>query len=151
MRFKQTQDVLDHVGEFHRQASALYRGFMERASNQRVQMLLDYLVRHEQNLGKSVADFKAASSPQVLKSWFEYSHDQDILKPILTADREVDMAFDDVIDLAFGLDEKLLELYQEMVKRAKSPQVKDIFNNLLLREIEEKQKLMRSALGLMDL
>jgi hypothetical protein len=38
-----------------------------------------------------------------------------------------------------------------MSTQAVSPEVKDMFNSLLLREMEEKQKLMRAASGLLDL
>lgn len=151
MRFEQTQDVLNHVGNFHRQASLLFRTLNEKASNQRVRMLLDYLARHEDTLAKNVAEFRNSASPQVLNSWFKYTHDEDIFAPILATDGQADMPFDAVVELAFGLDEKLLELYREMAERARALEVKDIFNSLLLQELQEKRKLMHSALGLMDL
>lgn len=151
MRFEQTSDVLDHVGLFHRRVSDLYRQLTEHASSERVRMLLDYMARHEAQLAKSVADYKAESPPQVLASWFKYTHDEDIFEPLQGVDPEADLPFDDVLDLAVELDAQLLELYREMAERAQSPEVKDLFNNLLLREMEEKQKLMHSALGLMDL
>lgn len=151
MRFEQTRDVLEHVQAYHDQASRLYREFKEQASNQRVAMLLDYMARHESNLAHSIEAFKKRSAKAVLDSWFKYTHDEDILLPIRAVNRKSDLTFDAVLDLAMKLDEKLLELYQEMAERARSNEVKDIFNNLLLREMEEKQKLMHAALGLMDL
>lgn len=38
-----------------------------------------------------------------------------------------------------------------MAERSASSEVKDIFNSLLLQEMKEKQKLIRSALGLLDI
>ena len=151
MRFEQTRDVLDHVGSYHDQASRLYRELKDQASNQRVAMLLDYMARHEGNLARSIASFKERSAKAVLDSWFKYTHDEDILLPIRAVNRSSDLSFDAVLELALKLDEKLLELYQEMADRARSSAARDIFNNLLLREMEEKQKLMHAALGLMDL
>ena len=45
----------------------------------------------------------------------------------------------------------LVELYEEMMERSTSAEVKDIFNSLLLQEMKEKQTLVRNALGLMDI
>lgn len=151
MRFEQTRDVIDHVGDFHLRASRLYAELQQHASDQRVRMLLDYLGRHQQNLAHKILEFKQDSSKVVLNSWFKYTHDEDIFKPLQAVDRQSDLNFDAVLDLAVRLDEQLLELYQEMAERARSSEVKEIFNNLLLREMEEKQKLMHAALGLMDL
>ena len=151
MRFEQTRDVLEHVEAFHHEAGALYRDLHEKAASTRVRMLLDYLARHEENLARSVADFRKESAKMVLDSWFKYTHDQDIFKPLRAVDMTRGPDFDEALELAMMLDEKLLELYREMAERARAPEVKDVFNNLLLREMQEKQKLMRSALGLLDL
>ncbi len=151
MRFEQTSDVLDHVGLFHRRLGELYRQLTEHASSERVKMLLAYMARHEAQLARKIADYKAESPPRVLASWFKYTHDEDIFEPLKGVDPEADLPFDDVLDLAVELDAQLLELYREMAERARAPEVKDMFNSLLLREMEEKQDLMRSALGLLDL
>ncbi len=151
MRFEQTRDVLDHVGSFHRQAGLLFRQLMEHSSSARVRMLLDYMARHELNLEKSIAAFRADSPERVLSSWFKYTHDEDIFAPLRAVDPEADLPFDDVLDLAVELDAKLVELYEEMAERSASAEIKDIFNSLLLQEMKEKQKLIRSALGLLDI
>lgn len=151
MRFEQTRDVLAHIEAFHHQAGLLYRDLHNQAGGVRVRMLLDYLARHEQNMARSVADFRSESSKVVLDSWFKYTHDEDIFKPLRAVDLNREASFDEALELVMSLDAKLLELYREMAERARTPEVKDVFNNLLLREMQEKQKLMRSALGLMDL
>lgn len=151
MRFEQTRDVLDHVGAFHRQAGLLFRQLMEHNSNPRVRMLLDYMARQEFNLEKSIAAFRADSPERVLSSWFKYTHDEDIFASLRAVDPNSDLLFDDVLDLAVELDGKLVELYEEMAERSTSQEVKDVFNSLLLREMKEKQKLIRSAMGLLDI
>ncbi|AJF07430.1 hypothetical protein [Geoalkalibacter subterraneus] len=151
MRFEQTVDVLEHVGLFHRKTAELYRALTERVSSPRVKMLLDYMARHEDRVALSIREYRDESRPQVLSSWFKYTHDEDIFAPLKEVDLDRDYDFDDVLDLALTLDSKLLELYQDMSTQAVSPEVKDMFNSLLLREMEEKQKLMRAAAGLLDL
>ncbi|MDO3378696.1 hypothetical protein [Geoalkalibacter halelectricus] len=151
MRFEQTSDVLDHVGLFHQEAGAMFRKLRERASNPRVRMLLDYIVCHEESLARNVLSYKTECSPQLLSSWFKYAHDKDIFAPLARVDVERDPTFDDVLDLAVENDAKLLELYQEMVDRSTSADVRDLFSSLLLKEMKEKQKLIRSALGLLDI
>ena len=151
MRFEQTRDVLNHIGAFHKQAGELYAELKEHCSNARVRLLLDYIARHEKNLEKNIASYRDNLSESVLSSWFKYTHDQDIFAALNEVDREKDMPFDDVLDLALELDGQLVELYQEMMERSTSAEVKDIFNSLLLQEMKEKQTLVRNALGLMDI
>ncbi|MDW7645944.1 MAG: hypothetical protein SCI25_12995 [Desulfuromonadales bacterium] len=151
MRFEQTRDVLNHIGAFHKQAGALYAELKAHCSSSRVRLLLDYIARHELNLEKNIASYRDNLSESLLSSWFKYTHDQDIFAALKEVDREKDMSFDDVLDLALELDGQLVELYQEMMERSTSAEVKDIFNSLLLQEMKEKQTLVRNALGLMDI
>lgn len=151
MRFEQTRDVLNHVGAFHREAGLLFRQLMEHNSNARVRMLLDYMARHEFNLQKNIAAFSNESPESILSGWFKYTHDKDIFAPLREVNPESDLPFDDVLDLAVDLDVKLLELYEEMVERSPSNAVRDMFNSLLQRELKEKQVLIRSAMGLLDI
>ncbi len=151
MRYEQTRDVLDHVVKFHREAGALFQQLMEHASDQRVQMLLDYMVRHEKALERRINEFRCDSSERVLSGWFKYTHDEDIFKALRLVDATADMDFDDVLDLAVELDAKLIELYEEMVDRSPSDEVKEIFSSLLGQETREKNVLVRSALGLKDI
>lgn len=151
MRFEQTRDVLNHVGAFHREAGLLFRQLMEHSSNARVRMLLDYMARHEFNQEKNIAAFSNDSPERVLSCWFKYTHDEDIFAPLREVNPESDLLFDDVLDLAVDLDAKLQELYQEMVERSSSNDVRDLFRSLLQRELKEKQVLIRSAMGLLDI
>jgi 4-hydroxy-3-methylbut-2-en-1-yl diphosphate synthase IspG/GcpE len=151
MRYEQTKDVLDHVVKFHRQAGEVFQTLMEHTSNQRVRMLLDYMVRHEKNLERRIAEFRGNASERVLFGWFKYTHDEDIFSALRQVDTDSDMEFDDVLDLAVELDAKLIELYEEMADRSPSEEVKEIFNCLLSQERREKNVLVRSALGLKDI
>ncbi|MGE4580414.1 MAG: hypothetical protein AB7F21_12865 [Desulfuromonadales bacterium] len=151
MRFEQTRDVLNNIGAFHKQAGFLYTELKKHCSNARVRLLLDYISRHELNLEKNIVAFRDDLPESVLSSWFKYSHDQDIFAALHEVDRGKDMPFDDVLDLALELDGQLVELYEEMMERSTSAEVKDIFNSLLLQEMKEKQTLVRNALGLMDI
>lgn len=150
MRFEQTRDALLHVERFHRLAEQLYGELLEQAEP-RVVMLLDYLRRHEAKQADNLRGVIGDLAPRVLNGWFKYSHDKDILLPLDTVRRQPPKDFDEAFDVAFRLDEKLLEFYQEMIEQSPSAEAREIFINLLGREMKEKQKLMRGALGLLDL
>ncbi len=150
MRFEQTRDALVHVEEFHRLAAHLY-GELAGQTKARVVMLLDYLSRHEVKLADNLCNLICELPPQILKGWFKYSHDTDILLPLAEARQNPPRDFDEALDLAFRLDGKLLEFYQEMIEQSPSIEAREIFINLLGQEMKEKQKLMRGALSLLDL
>jgi len=150
MRFEQTRDALLHAERFHRMAEQLYAELLGQAEP-RVVMLLDYLRRHEAKQADNLRVVIGDLPPRVLNGWFKYSHDKDILLPLVKARLQPPKNFDEAFDLAFRLDEKLLEFYQEMIEQSPSAEAREVFINLLGQEMKEKQKLMRGALGLLDL
>jgi len=61
------------------------------------------------------------------------------------------MSVDDVIRMGLELDESLIKLYKNAAEESEVPEVKEMFNNLLKMEQEEKHHLVRTALGSMDI
>ena len=67
MRFKQIEDILSWVTQFHADLEAKFREFEEGNTSERVVLLLEYLADHEHTLAVTIAQYQAEASPQILQ------------------------------------------------------------------------------------
>ncbi len=146
--FERTRDVLDHARSFHHQVGELYQRLENRAEKERVQMLLDYLRRHERHLEESLADYEEDASKRILDTWFQYTLEEDPSNLLSEVEIKADMAVNDVVRLALRLDDYLIDLYRSMVDNTDISEVKEIFTNLLELEQQDEHQLARNALRL---
>jgi rubrerythrin len=146
--FERTRDVLDHARAFHHQVSDLYQRLEDRVEKERVQMLLDYLRRHEKHLEQSLADYEEEASKRILETWFQYTLEEDPSELLSELEVKGDMPVDDVVRLALRLDDYLIALYRNMADHTDIPDVKEVFTNLLELEQEDEHQIARNALRL---
>lgn len=146
--FEQTRDVLDHARSFHHQVAELYQRLEDRVEKERVQMLLDYLQRHEKHLEQSLADYEDEASKWILDAWFQYTLEEDPSDLLSSVEIREDMSVDDVVRLALRLDDYLIDLYRNMAERADLPEVREVFANLLELEQQDEHQIARNALRL---
>lgn len=145
------QGLLDRSRGFHHKLSGYYRKLDEGAAQERVQMILKYLQRHEQNLETCLSAYEHGASEAVLNTWFKFSSGLDI--PDL-ADLDVvdpDLSVDDVVALAIRYDESLIHLYRQAEATAVSDEVKDLFRKLVMLAEAEEHQLARDTVEMQDL
>ncbi len=148
MPYGQAKEILDYAREYHRRVSEFYQQLKDKSESARVKMLLDYLVRHKAHLDKALSDFEDETKSRALDAWFQYSQDKCIFAPLDAAQYSADMTVEEVLALGVTLDSCLLASYQGMADTANTPECREIFENLLLMEEQEKHKLARIALEL---
>ncbi len=151
MRFEQVRDLLDHARLFHKHLSEFYADLASHEEAERVKLLLEHLGRHEKHLEESLAEYEDEASRQVLDSWFQFTHDESTLKIPESMEIKPHMTIADVIRIGLALDNRLIEVYEESAQSAEVPEVREVFENLLEMEEEEKHTLMRAALESMDM
>jgi hypothetical protein len=148
--YEQTRDVLAGAEAFHRQISEYYHRVSDQSSQQRIKMLLDYLSRHEQQLADSLADYEHDASQAVMDTWFQSKHKMDICAVLKDVEISPDMSVDDVVDVGLKVDECLIAMYRDLAESAPSEDVRNVFQNLLDMEEEEKRRLVKNALRAAD-
>jgi len=148
MPFNQTKDVLNHARKFHQKLSEFYEGLKDSASKERTKALLGYMSRHEQYLDECLATFQKEVSKNVLDSFYQYGSDATKLSEITEFQIKDDMDVDDVIAAAMHFDACLIKFYREMVIRAPTSAVKEVFENLLVMEEHEQLELSKTMLEL---
>lgn len=151
MSFERTRDVIDYMRDMHASLGSYYIQLSDTAEKQKVKMLLDYLSRHQSHLALSLQKYEADASHKILETWFQYTPQLDILKMLDKQSLEAEMSVDEVIKLAIDLDDAMINIYKEMAENTHSSDVKDVFNNLIQMEQQEKLRSVRDALMLQDL
>ena len=148
MPFNQTKDVLNQARKFHQKLSEFYDGLKDSAGKERTRALLGYMSRHEQYLYECLAAFQKDVSRNVLDSYYQYGSDAACLKHITEFNIKPDMDIDDVVTAAMHFDACLIKFYSEMVNRAPTSAVREIFENLLVMEEHEQLELSKTMLEL---
>ncbi len=148
MPFNQTKEVLNQARKFHRKLSEFYEDLKESASKERTRALLGYMSRHEDYLDECLAAFQKDVSKNVLDSYYQYGSDATNLSEISEFKIKPEMDVDDVVSAAMHFDACLIKFYREMVNRAPSSAVKEVFENLLVMEEHEQLELSKTMLEL---
>ena len=142
---KTTRDLLDQVRDFHKQLSDFYAQKADIANDERVTMLLDYMSRHEMNLEKCLAEYEVDAPGRVLDTWFRFTPDIAECKCFDRIELTPDMTIDDIIETAMWFDDCLIEVYKTMAERSVSQNVRELFDNLVQLEQNEKRSALRST------
>lgn len=148
MPFNQTKEVLNQARKFHRKLSEFYEGLKETTSKERTRALLGYMSRHEDYLDECLAAFQKDVSKNVLDSYYQYDSHATKLSEITEFKIKPEMEVDDVVAAAMHFDACLIKFYREMVNRAPSSAVKEVFENLLVMEEHEQLELSKTMLEL---
>ncbi|MEA1876497.1 MAG: hypothetical protein U9N86_06500 [Bacteroidota bacterium] len=146
MPYGQAKGIIDAAEAFHQRASVFYQELKDKAAGARVKMLLDYMFRHEAHLKRALADFKDESKSKVLDEWRQYEQEQCLLQSFDVGQFSENMTVEEVLKIGFNLDSCLIASYKGMAATGASSECREIFENLLLMEEQEKHKLARIAL-----
>lgn len=145
------RDVLEQSRAFHDKLSSFYHILSNKAEQERVKLLLEYLSRHEKRLSRILEDYEDDVSQTVLDTWFHFTQEEFDLSAYWEAAITADMTAAEVVALALRLDERLLDTYRAMTKNQVPEKVREIFENLLQMEEEEVHKLARAELAQDDM
>ncbi|SEA78184.1 hypothetical protein SAMN05660420_03170 [Desulfuromusa kysingii] len=146
MTYGQAKEIVNAAQEFHRRASAFYQQLADKAEGERVKMLLDYLVRHEAHLVRALENYQDEVKTKVLDAWYQYAQEQCLMQPFDVSQYPAAMTVEDVMKIGLDIDACLVASYKGMAETASSQECREIFQNLLLMEKQQKHKLSRVAL-----
>ncbi len=143
-------DVIEHARDFHSQLSKYYDELSHVSDRERVKILLHYLSECEKRHEQALADYEEIAPDEVLNTWFKYGADKainELLEPSkLTSDMDVETVLREVL----RLDQCLSALYQEMIDRAQTDSIREVFTNLLESNKQDMRNLVRDCGHLSD-
>lgn len=150
MSFKTVRDVLELSQDIHRNASILYEQLREQTQRERIDMLLKLLSRHEEELSLTLMKVTADASERILGEW--HQTELTSVATILDGCKEChpDISVQELVNMALRVDDSLISLYKHMASEASTDEARQLFNNLVVLEENEKIKTVRAALSTND-
>ncbi len=150
MSFKTVRDVLQLSQEIHRSAANLYEQLREQTQRDRVDMLLKFLSRHEEELAQTLLKVQSSVSERILGEW--HQTELTSVASILDGCKEChpDISVQELVNMALKVDDSLISLYKHMASDASTDEARQLFNNLVVLEENEKMKTARAALSTND-
>lgn len=150
MSFKTVRDVLQLSQEIHSSASNLYEQLREQTQRERVDMLLKFLSRHEEELANTLAKVQGEVSERILGEW--HQTELTSIESTLDGCKEChpDISIQELVNMALKVDDSLINLYKHMASEASTDDARQLFNNLVVLEENEKMKTARAALSTYD-
>lgn len=150
MSFKTVRDVLELSQDIHRNASIVYEQLREQTQRERVDMLLKFLSRHEEDLALTLKKVTGDVSEKILNEW--HQTELTSVATILDGCKEChpDVSVQELVNMALRVDDTLIALYKHMASEASTDDARELFNNLVLLEENEKIKTVKAALSAND-
>lgn len=147
--FEQVKDLLDHGRKVHAELRKFYDCLNEQHQQERVKMVLDYLSRHEQNREEALERFEHDARKGILDTWMQYAPSSKVEEMLKNCVIAPDMSVDEVVKLGMDFDNALVELYRDAAREAEEEHVKELFQDLVNMENEERQRLARDAMSML--
>jgi rubrerythrin len=143
-------DVIDHARTFYAQLSKYYDELSNVADRERVRILLHYLSECERRHEQALADYEQTAPHDVTDTWFKCGADKATIACFEPSKLTPDMDIDTVLREALRLDQCLSDLYQEVIDRAQTDRIKEIFTGLLAANKKDMRNLVRDTGHLHD-
>ena len=149
--FSQVRELLLHNQQLHSRTAQFYIDLSKEAADERVQMLLNTLVKHEQALATELKNYLQQGADKILNTYFQFDHEHSVEALFDIAFPPAQITTTDVEKLATHIDDYFYNLYQEMLENAEQPQVIELFENLHQHILEQKKKLSIDMYSLYDM
>lgn len=143
-------DVLEHAREFHAQLSRYYDSLATVADRARVKIFLDYLSACARRHEEALAEYEEVAPRDVMDTWVSCATDARIGKALELKTLTPGMQVEEVLREALRLDECLSELYREVIDRAATDRVREVFTRLLETNQKDMHNLARDSGHLHD-
>ena len=150
MSFKTVRDVLQLSQDVHENAAILYEQLRDQTQRERIDMLLKFLSKHEEELAQTLAKVQQDVSERILDEW--HQTELTSIANVLDGCKQChpDISVQELVSLALKVDDSLISLYRHMSSEASTDEARQLFNNLVVLEENEKMKTARAALSVND-
>ncbi len=140
-KFEQVKDVLEYGKDLHKALKALAEKMENQEQKAHVQLLLDYLKRHEDELADSLEEFEQETQQHILDIWLPYPPDPQIERKLQSLAVRPNMSLEEIVKIVMDFEDALIELYKESLNEIDDPHVQEVLQNLVQLEDMEKRRL----------
>ncbi|MBU3068792.1 ATPase [Aestuariicella sp. G3-2] len=146
MQIETLRDVLVWTRKFHQKLSELLSESVDKHSDERTRMVLEYLADHEKSLGKVISGFEKSGDEDALNTWFnEYVNKSPMLQKMYSNTPFDDLDSTQIMDIVVEQHQQAIELYRYLVKRADIDSAREMLESLLSLEEHEIMRMTQST------
>lgn len=152
MRFEQTRTILQKLApDYHRQVSQHYQQLAEGDVSPRVQLMLDYLIDHEEHRALALGEFCQGTPPKILDHWLKGLEKNFPKVPNNLLNDNARFDLDRLIKAAIDFKQILIEYFRYAAEHCSDRQTANLFDKLKSQEDKAMKRMIRHAQGLADL
>ena len=152
MRFEQTRTILQKLApQYHRTVSDHYQQLAAGEVSPRVQLMLDYLIDHEEHRALALGEFCHGAPHKVLDHWLKglERNFPDVPVDLLDANAGTDL--DRLIKAAVGYKQVLIDYFSYAAEHCTDRPTASLFEKLRNQEDRAMRRMIRHSQGLADL
>lgn len=153
MPSRQVRDIVDHVRSYHRNLSQQLDFFdkqIDKAVAPRLEMLINYMARHEQNFEKLLTKYESEASSRVLNTWLKFVPDESVDRALMHLNLHTGMDADEILGVVLNFDKSLIALYRELADETPLTDVHELFTDLMKMEDSKDRQYSLSVLKISD-
>jgi hypothetical protein len=148
--YQTVAEILEEVQDYRRHLGDLYDNLQDPADGKRLEMLLEYMSRHERLFERALARYEESGRRKILGTWYQYVADEDL--GLNGFEGKPHQSIDELVDMALEFDERLVRFYDHMARNMSDfEEVRTFFQSLADQERQEKAQLRVNADMIRDL
>lgn len=144
MRVQQVHDVVSWSAEYHAALAEEYGKFVAVACDERVRLILDYLVSHEREIEKGLRQYLETAPPGLMATWSRSG--PNLKHPKLLEELKSSLCCTSVAEitgLAVRIHSTLGNMYDELVQSAELDEQRELLTALRDHEGAETRRMVR--------
>jgi len=145
MKFDRTRDIIEHAVSFHKLLANYFNELSRRTDDQRLKMLLAYLVDHENGSCEYLIDYSENAPHKILDTWFQFSNCEERFCELKSSLKIEKPDEDMIINTLIALYDCMIGQFQSFAQQADVDAVRDVFENIASHEEKEKRKIIRNT------
>ncbi len=142
MRFKQIGELVLGLSDARQALAKLYARLAAQVDSSRSRMVLEYLAGREHGGHQQLLDYLQQAPRGVLDTWFQNAFDSDFIARLNRIDLDAGASPNDVLQLALGLDQQLIELLAQQAEQAPTPEARAALLSMMADEQQQQRKMV---------
>lgn len=152
MQIETLKDVIQWTQLYHQKLSKCMQECKTKQTDERAQLLLDYLIEHEEKISSMLPLFEAKADKNTLDTWCIEYIDKSPINPYTACNLSfANLSTQEIITEIETQHNHIIELYRYLIGRASIPSYIELMTELVSMEEHEAKNMMQGANRLEDL
>lgn len=142
MRFKQVGELVQGLSDARQALAKLYARLAAQVDSSRSRMVLEYLAGRERAGQQQLLNYGQQAPRAVLDTWLQNAFDSDFIARLNRIDLDAGASPNDVLQLALGLDQQLIEMLAQQAEQMPTPEARAALLSMMADEQQQQRKMV---------